>query len=191
MAYPTDVLVTGELVTAAQINRWCVMLADTTLSGTAATIDLTSIPAHWSHLKLVFCGRGDTGTAPAVVLRFNADTGTNYDSQLLAGQAAAASATEAFGGTTTQIGNIPGVSDVASAAGMCVVDIPGYAGTVFHKTMCSHNTYKTATSSGGVVIAERAGHWRSTAAINQITLLIGAGLFVVGTRVSLYGQGRI
>jgi hypothetical protein len=166
-------------------------IAETLLGSAASFIEFTSIPATHSHLMLVLAGRGDTGSSPAVFVRFNGDTGSNYDNQALTGQGSTAAASEGLGTSFFQVGNVPGPSDIANAVGHVVAHIPDYAGTVFHKSISARGTYKTATSSGGVVIAERSGHWRSTAAITSVSILLGTGSLLAGTKATLYGLAGI
>lgn len=192
MAYPTDVVATGDLITAAQINRWGVLLADSTLSSPAATFDFTSIPAHWTHLELVVYSRGDVAATGADLwLRFNGDTAGNYDWQYVAGGAAVAVAAEGLAATKIIVGGMPGSTGPANAFSMTRVDIGHYAGASNQKSLVSQNAMKSSEASGGLAVNAYAGFWRSNAAINQITVLPSSGNFDTGSRASLYGMGRI
>lgn len=192
MAYPTDVVATGDLITAAQINRWCVMLADSVLDSPAATFDLTSIPAHWSHLKLVAYLRGDSASvAVPVYVRFNNDASAIYDRQALVANAATVTGSESISNTSAQIGNMPDSSGLADSFGVLELTIPYYAGTTDLKSASSIGGHKRDNSTGNVYVEQYSVHWRSAAAINRITLLPSSGNFDTGSRVSLYGTGRI
>ena len=193
MAYPTDQVATGDLITAAQINRWMVQLSDTLLGASAASVDITSIPAHWTHLRLVAYARGDTAAANVSLLcRFNGDTGNNYDAILASNSHSATLLTaEGLAQASMRLGDIAGSTAPASAFDGWEIVIPEYAGTTGHKTARANGALKGNTTTGNLFVEIGAGWWRSTAAINRITLFPGAGNFVAGTRVSLYGMGRI
>lgn len=193
MAYPTDIVATGDLITAAQINRWCVLLADTLVTGSAvANVDLTSIPAHWTNLLMLIYARA-TGavTETSLNVRFNNDSAGNYDEQALAVSNTVVSAGEALGGSLIGVGACPGASATANQFSAITVSIPYYAGAADHKSVLGASSRKRGTSSGDLQIRHSACFWRSTAAINRITVIAGSGNLEVGTRVSLYGMGRI
>lgn len=157
----------------------------------ATGVSFTSIPTTFQHLMLVVEARstvaavGDTG-----FMRFNADATANYDHQRIAaaGGSASLSASEGIGVTLLQIGDVPGASAVAGAAGISTIMIPNYARTDFHKTYTSQANYKAANATGSMIILSYAGAWRSAAAINRIDLGTTSGGYVSGSVVSLYGM---
>lgn len=166
-----------------------VLLASSTLSGSQASIDMTSVPADWGHLLLVAYLRGDTATGTiAVNLRLNGDSGSNYDYQSLAGSGATASAAEAFGQAQARVGSCPAASATASVFGALVIDIPFYSQADNNKAFTSQSCNKSGTSTGNLGIEAYGGAWRSSALVSQVTILPGSGNFVSGSRVSLYGM---
>lgn len=192
MAWPTDIGATGDLITAAQWNRLPEMLADSTLGAAAASFDFTGIPAHWSHLMIVAYLRGDAvTTSRAVNVRFNNDSGGNYDRQLYNAGAATVAGAEAFGATSGQVGSMPAASATADVFGTLSVIIPHYAGTVDQKACRSDYSEKRGVTTGLINMGGSCVYWRSAAAINRITLLPESGNFDIGSRASVYGMGRI
>lgn len=194
MAYPTDIVATGDLITAAQINRWQVLLADTLVTGSAAaSIDFTSIPAHWTHLIVKVDGRSSGAVvADYVRMRFNGDSGSNYNYQQLAAVNAAITAGPGVGVTGIIVLPIAGSSASASVSGGGVVEVPSYAGTTWHKSVHAHGSVSGTDAAGTQEVDVFGGRWRSSSAINQITLTLNSGgNFEVGSRASVYGCGRI
>lgn len=193
MAYPTDQVVTGDLITAAQINRWPVMIADSVLGSAAASFDFTSIPAHWSHLMVVLYGRGDTAaTSTSLYVRFNNDSGSNYDALgVNVKHSGVVSSGETVAGSQILASAIAAANAPASAFDCAVMFIPHYAGTTGHKCVTSYGSLKLAASTGNLFQQLGPGWWRSTAAINRVTVLSSAGNFVADSRCSIYGMGRI
>lgn len=164
------------------------MLADTTLGVAAASIDFTSIPATFAHLLLVLIGRGDAVlTEVDVLLRFNGDSGANYDDQGVGNNAATtAFAFQDSAATAIKIGSITAASSTASTPGAIRAEIPQYAGAVFHKVAVAVDG-RFDDTAGTYRVAARAGRWRSAVAANRVTLLPASGNFIIGTRATLYG----
>lgn len=181
---------TADLVDAASFRRGIGCIFDSTLVGSAATVDVSSIVSSYAHLLIVAYARSDSAT-PVIStnLRFNGDAAANYDTQILAGTGAAPVASETFAGTSTVPGNIPANTAGANLFGVHVTWIPNYAGSTGNKLCLSMSSYKTGTSTGNMGGWIVGGHWRSNAAITRVTLLPAAGNFVAGTRVSVYAMG--
>lgn len=194
MSYPTDVLATGELVTAAQINRWMVMLADTTVTGSAAaSIDFTSIPAHWTHLKLVAYLRGTSATTLEVVaVQLNGDTAGNYDHIRSLANSAGASIASQRAQTLARVGWMCSGNSPANVFDSLEILIPHYAGTANQKAMQATGTAKQAVAADtDLNVTTGGGWWRSSAAVTRVTLFAGTGNLEIGSRATLYGMGRI
>ena len=120
-------------------------------------------------------------------LRFNNDTGTNYESNLInatnngaAGSSATASQTEAI------LGIFAAASATANRAGMAIVDIPEYAGG-FHKIMSSMNQVIHGAGAADYSTQIRGIQWRNTAAITEIDIILSAGAWAAGSTARLYG----
>lgn len=164
------------------------MLADTTLGGAAASIDFTSIPATFAHLMLVVCARSDTAAlTTSILVRLNNDSAANYDSQYVLGNGGTASAAETFAGTSVSAGNMPGGTAPANLFGQCDISIAHYAGSANNKVLRLSAAVKAGVTTTLLQSALAAGFWRSSAAINRITLIPAAGNFAAGSRATLYG----
>jgi hypothetical protein len=175
------------------INKGVVRpIAEATLGSSASSIDITTIAADWSHLYLVLYARGDTAAASTNVnLRFNGDTGSNYDTQLGRASAATPTANESFANASGAVGTMPANTATANVFGGTIVWIPNYAYASGHKTALALSTHKTGTATGNLNVDLRGTFWRSSAVVTQVTLLPAAGNFVAGTKVTLYGMGGI
>jgi hypothetical protein len=148
----------------------------------AATIDFSNIAQTYEDLILHLLARGDTAAAAVEVrARFNNDSAANYDHAAW-GMGGNGTATAATGG---RFGAIPAASATAGKAGVCELIVPGYARTVFEHQAMGHDRYNTSDAFGTVDETQMA--WRSTAAINRITIYPFAGNFEIGTVATLYG----
>jgi hypothetical protein len=165
-------------------------LADTTLGVAAASIDMTSIPQTFAHLKLELYLRTDVAAAADNVrVRFNGDTAANYDAHSGHFTGAGSGSTESIGQTAIVLyEHATGSTATANEFGKFEVIIPHYTGTTSRKGTHSFGGRKTTDASlgGGVIFTH--GGWRSTAAITQVTILPGSGAnLAAGSRVTLYG----
>jgi hypothetical protein len=163
-----------------------VMLYDSTLGASAASFDVSSLPSGYKHLRIVLSGRSDRAAADdGVLIRFNNDSGANYD-RTTTFSSAGASPTSAHATSQTELwfGDVAGASAAAGAIGMVVCDIPDYGGTTFWKMM------KFLAGTGGTTFFNEMGmgSWKSTSAINRVTIFPTTGPnFVAGTRLTIYG----
>lgn len=164
------------------------------LVGTAASITLPSvgsIPGTYSALRLLCMCRGDTAAAFTTTrLRFNADSGANYDSEQDSAAGSSATAFEALNATGADIGESTAASAVAGSVSIMDVSIPFYTNTTFWKSIISVHMLQGQTSGGqaGEIRAKQwVSRWRNTAAITSITILPGAGNFIAGSSFALYG----
>ena len=121
-------------------------------------------------------------------ITFNSDSGANYSLQELYTVNGTAYATATASASAMYGFNISfGGSSYTNIFGAGVIDILNYANT---------NMYKTLRSLGGVDVNSTtldegsnfaSGSWRSTSAINTITLNSVAGYWASGTHFALYG----
>jgi hypothetical protein len=159
-------------------------IAYTSLGTAATSFTFSSIAASWTDLRLVI-GNIVTANTAQPAIRFNGDSGLNYDWKNLS----------VTSGTTvtTNVGNSYGsiavwVSGNTSTTipSMSTLDIFQYANTGVYKGTLSITAGDRAgaTSSGSFDLV--CGKWQSTAAITSITIFAGYN-FNVGTTFALYG----
>jgi hypothetical protein len=166
-----------------------VLLGSSTLGGTAASVSFSSISQSWNHLLVLGYARGDTAaTFIDLIMRFNSDSGANYDRQYLVGSAAGASAGENFATTGVSPATVSAASAAANLFGGFSIWIPFYTSTANNKTAVCEWGHKFGTSSGNIVIGTSAFFWRSNSAITDVLLAPNTGSFVAGSRFSLYGM---
>lgn len=157
-------------------------LGTTTLGATQTTITFPTISGAYKNLRLVWNGKGPGASTAQLQLRFNADTGANYDTQKTWGQGAGTGASETFGATLMGIGEIW----ATSASGEII--IPNYALTTLNKNAIGTFFAKYGTATGNMRNGIYAGSWRNSAAITQIDLTTDSGDFQIGTSFTLYGE---
>lgn len=182
----------ADTVTAAEFRKSMGSVDDQSLAAPATSIDVTSIPAGYAHLRLIAYLRGDgVGANDNAIIRFNADSGANYDYEIgwYAGTSSPVPA-EGIATTTPVLARIPNASSPANVFGMVTLDIAFYAGTSNHKIAVASFANKLAASTGKIETGQATVAWRSFAAINEITLIPSGGSnFVAGSRVTTYVEG--
>lgn len=158
----------------------------------AGAISFTNIPQSYVDLQIL--GRTRSNTAGTnlenVVMRINADAGSNYRYSYHAADDAAATHTIAgsVGAATAITGITPGGTSTAGAVGTLELEILGYTSSMhkpFHfiSAAAFASSANRRTDHGG-------GVWGSTAAITQIDIApstIGNS-FAIGTRLALLGR---
>jgi hypothetical protein len=139
-------------------------LYDTTLTGTATSIDTGAVLGGYKHLRVHFQGRTDRAAQvfEGVNIQFNADTGANYDSvnSDFFGTADQVDVGESIGGTSGLVGSITGATGLANTPGAFVIDIPNYGSTTFHKTYMSVGGVAYAASTTNLHNVIHSGKWR-------------------------------
>lgn len=164
-----------------------VKIEESTPSATG-TLTFSSL-GTFTHLEIRWSARSTKAASVEedMVIRFNADTGGNYDSLLLYNPTATtAAASEVLAGTSARVGTLPAASADASRGGGGIIRIHDYRGTTFFKTAEGNFSYfqgaalYSSTRPFGV-------HWRSASAITSITILLASGNYVAGSKFTLYG----
>lgn len=168
-----------------------VQLYDNIAAGAIASWDVQNISQAYNHLKLVFSIR-ESGAAGSDVAtaRFNNDSGANYDYETLnVSNTGGVSQSESLAQTSGRIAPCPGSTAVANLFAASEAMIPNYAQTVAEKAAFSFGFQKIGTTgaSNNVLLNAYGMGWRSTAAINRITILPASGNFITGSRFSIYG----
>lgn len=164
-------------------------LFDTTLGADASTIDTGAggIPAGYAVIEIWILIRGTQAADFATMgLTFNADTGNNYEQQILRGSNVTASASITTAQANIAVG-IPGANAEAGAAAAIDIFIPAYDQTTFHKAGVLIAAIPDDTAANWRV-DNRGFRWKSTAAITRITLTASVNNFLAGSRMIIFGR---
>lgn len=154
-------------------------IATYTVPSDTASYTFSSIPSTYTDLVIVASAqRGITGSGGDGNVKFNSDSGSNYSSTILYND----------GNTVYSFrwSNIAAMYGAFSAAdsfyGTNIIHIMNYSNTTTYKTVVSRYGWTTTNDrvAGGVNL------WRSTSAINSITLS-AANNIKAGSTITLYG----
>lgn len=152
-------------------------IATNTLTTANNSITFSSISGSYTDLILVYTGSVNS-TSEYMSLRFNGDTGSNYSDTVLYGDGSAAGS---FRGSN-QAYIDAGVVTNTTLQQTVIAHIQNYSNTTTNKTALIRH------SSTLYQLWTIVGLWRSTAAINSVTMRTNGGAnFNVGSTFTLYG----
>ena len=155
------------------------------LTGSQASVTFSSIPSTYKHLQIRAIMLGSTSGVDAPYIRYNGDTAANYTFHSLLGEGAAARSQGLINQTSTNIGAFwNGL--VGSSPSASIIDVLDYASVDKFKTTRSFTGQDNNSTLGSVGMG--SGVWRSTSAINSITIFnSGTTTFSQYSSFALYG----
>lgn len=181
-----------KVVNVAQAGAAMEVISDEILSSNSSGgYTLSSIPNTYAGLVLEVQGRSTRGvTVTGIGVRFNGDTGNNYDYQYYRVNNTTVSGGIANATSLMYLGVVTAASASANYAGMITLRIPNYASTTFYKTVTGL-AYAMGGGTTNDFLQTASGQWRSTSAVTSITLQDDAfgSNWLAGTRFTLYGVG--
>jgi hypothetical protein len=167
------------------------VIQDTLLSVDTASIDITSIPATFKHLRLEFQARGNFvgNSQDYATIQINGIT-SNYYSQTAWGAGATPSASESLGAAAGRLGLIVNNGAAAGLNSPGWVLFPNYASGTFNKTWTGSGFSPSNTGTGTLYTWTNSVLTGVTAAINRINIFPPtSGSWLAGSRFTLYGIG--
>jgi hypothetical protein len=158
-------------------------IASITLGAAAASVTFNSIPATYTDLIIVssqlYVSTGGDRYATFQVGNSSVDTGSNYSWTYLdtyPGTPSSGRTANSTYGLHSYTSSIPTTTPM-----ICNMQIQNYSNTTTHKAM--FHRFNASDKITGVY----ANLWRSTAAINIITITAGGANFAAGSTFNLYG----
>lgn len=174
MLIPTTVL-TGPASSVSFIQEIAVGV------GGAAQVDFTGIPQTYRHLEIRYACRSE-GSATDLLMRFNNDSGSNYNVQVMRGAGTGTTAATLSAVAQANIASVPASGGTFDGIGR--IHIPYYAqGTLTRSATCEYSLNDGVNNQVGVF----AAMWTGTAAITRITLFLSALDLKEASIFSLYG----
>lgn len=157
--------------------------------GGEASWTSAAIPGTFKDLRVTVEGACEGAVAnDELMMRYNGDTGANYDS------AEAPATDSSIGGlgfsaqTAHRVGWLAGSTAGAGRVARTVLDILNYTTTVWFKGFLSNSGLSNGTAAGNQWTGNRAGTWRNTAAITTLTFFaLGGSDLAEGTVIRIYG----
>jgi hypothetical protein len=151
-------------------------IATTTLGSAAASYTFSSIPSTYTDLVLIAAIKGTSTIYRQLTV--NGDNGSNYSITELTGDGSATGSSRQS--NATAMGMMEATNSSSDGTAISVFNFMNYANTSTYKTVLTRsNKYDK--------VAAIIGLWRSTAAINSITLTAFSNTYAIGSTFTLYG----
>jgi len=151
-------------------------IATQTLTSNVSTITFSSISSAYTDLVLV-ASPVTTTSGNNYYLQFNSDTGSNYSDTSIRGSGAASSGRH----SSASVGYVAFDSSTGLNNTVLTASIQNYSNTTTYKTILSRYSQASAQVNATITL------WRSTAAINAITIGSDGGTLALGGTFTLYG----
>lgn len=148
-------------------------LANTTLASTATSLTFSSISQAYRDLVLVV--NGTASTDGNIAMRFNSDTGNNYDQVVNYASSYTPYSWNPGGAQGLFYATLGGSTSNRTSM---IINVMDYSATDKHKVALWRNTHLDG-------VEHHTGRWASTSAITSVTLSISS--WSVGTTFTLYG----
>jgi hypothetical protein len=159
-------------------------LATQTLGTAAASVTFSSIPQGYTDLVLVAQPAISSGNDNMRIRVGNGtvDSGSNYSYTVLTGNGSSAVSARASNETSI-LTDYNGYMQTTLGNNTKIINFQNYSNTTTYKTILTRSNNAPTGTDAMVSL------WRSTAAINTMTLSIsgGAANFVVGSTFTIYG----
>lgn len=165
------------------------LISETVVSIAVASVTFSSIPQGFRHLVLFTRGRTDAAVEiDSIVMRFNGDSGANYDFEQFYGNGATVVASAGRATSTMVVQFIEGASSRANLFAAGISFILGYSVSGVEKTAINlGQAFGNLSADADLYAVFRSGLWRNTSVITSVALIPGSGNFVSGSRFQLYG----
>jgi hypothetical protein len=156
-------------------------IATTTLSSATNTVTFSSISSLYTDLVIIASVRKGGENGEGLWITFNGDTSSNYSYTWITGNGTSVNSYRATSDSRLQIYNQTTASSIFTAN---VLNIQNYSNTTTFKTLIGK------AGTGNLRVNAVVGLWRSTSAINSITLTPDTYLspnFEIGSSFTIYG----
>ena len=151
-------------------------IATTTLGSATSTVTFSSISGSYTDLVVIF--DGNLSAAGTCSLRNNNDSGNNYSQINMVGTGSSVVVQKTGNHNSHRIYDVFASSNARNTQ---IFNINNYSNTTTYKT-----TLLRGSDSSGEVGAT-ISLWRSTAAINRLDFVNGAGTWSAGSTFTIYG----
>ena len=153
-------------------------------SGGASSITFSGIPSTYTHLQIRYSTRTTgSGTNYGSNWVLNGDTGANYSWHYIYADGSTTTAGGGANTTAASIGQDAGGGITANVYAAGILDILDYSNINKYKTLRLLNGFD---ANGSGFILPYSANWRSTSAINSISVSNGS-TYAANSTFSLYG----
>jgi hypothetical protein len=170
------------------------LLSTTTIAGSPATFDVSSISGSYNDLHLVAIARGNNSTSPEqMLMRLNNDSGTNYFTERIKLNDSTATVERIVSNASLWVGFVSAGGAPANPPtnhfSVWEVTLFGYASTTWVKAVQYRVWGSSGTGTNQQYQTDGGGFWNSTAAVTRVQFFCSSTPeFVVGSQLRIYGR---
>jgi hypothetical protein len=169
-------------------NTYTLLETITVGAANASSVTFNSIPQTGYTDLVIKASVRSTIAEDAFGLRFNSDTGSNYNYRVIGGQGASASSFSGNSSMMVAMGRQSESGYTANTFGNTEIYIPNYT-SANQKSVSSDAVNENNATTARAQLA--AGLWTGTAAITTVQVVPGAGSFAQFSTFSLYGVSAL
>lgn len=148
-----------------------------------SSVTFSSIPSTYKSLHVRFNALA-SGTATPFIT-FNGDTATNYACHSITGYNSSLIVSAGLASSTSIQRAWAYMGMSSTYPNVMTLDVVDYSSTSKNKTI--KNFYGVSTGAASAEVGIASGVWLSTAAVNSLTISLGAFTYLSGSTISLYG----
>jgi hypothetical protein len=142
-----------------------------TIGTTAGGVTFNNIPQVFTDLKLVISSRhNNAGTTDGSIVRFNADSGTNYSDTILYGTGTNVYSVRYTGLTYIFYISSNGNTATTNTFSNWELYLPNYTSSNFKQVLIDGVSENNSTTNDAQRQELHAGLWRSTAAVTSLSV---------------------
>lgn len=161
------------------------LVSDTTLGTAANSVSITSIPATYTDLRVVIFVPTYSSSNQDSFLRFNSDTGSNYNFMCYnQNNASAGNLVSGFNGTQFNY-SVQTIYTTPTYPSLYTLDVFNYTSSTDKTVLVTASQTRSNAASN---LARTVMRYATSSAISSFTLTVGdSQTYSVGTRITLYG----
>jgi hypothetical protein len=165
------------------------LISSNVLSSSAASVTFSAIPATYTDLVLRYSARTtEAGPNELIIYTLNGNTGSNYSTTTLIGNASTATSNRTTSAANIRAGWQDGDTATSNTFGSAEIYIPSYTASQNKPTGNFSVAENNSAGTADTYINTNAGLFRITDAITSITLTpINGTNFKSGSSFYLYG----
>lgn len=164
-------------------------IASVSGTGSSSTLEITSIPSTYTHLRVIVTARTDQASNRVDgYMRFNSDSSSNYSYRWIYNSGDAnLPVNSSQSADKIGLSYMPGSSATSNNYALYIIDIPDYANTSKFRTIGCITGFANRATSNEQNVANVAGVWRGGSAISTVTFFASAGSLTSNSKMSIYG----
>jgi hypothetical protein len=151
------------------------------------SVTFSSISSSYKSLQIrVLARNANAQSGDTILLQFNSDTNGNYAQHYLYNYGSSNIGSGSDGTSSINIGYAAYGGLPSNQFGALIVNVVDYSKTTKFKTVRSYGG-RSSSSADQSLTGLHSGHWKSTSAVNSVTVSFNANTFASGSYISLYG----